>query len=212
MRTRRLPFVISTVVIVLSAIGIATWYSQLEYGKSGIDLERGSNEQIWNAILCRARVYLEKARGGVSELSWTDLWGLMRVGAGFHCSEGSSMAASLNFSAIASEDDRRTGASIFRERCARCHCSEGSGGSVGPSLTRSNYDHGDSDLALYQVLRDGIPGTAMPRAGIPQPQLLQVIAYLKALQAHLSADQNPEAPRLAVQVTSERLKSAGTNT
>src|ERR1700747_3537036 len=98
MRTTRLTFVISAVVILLGAIGTAGWYSHLQYAKSGINLERGSNAQIWNAILCRARVYLEKARGGVSELSWTDLWGLMRLGAGFHCSDGSSMAASLDFS------------------------------------------------------------------------------------------------------------------
>jgi alcohol dehydrogenase (cytochrome c) len=204
--------VISAVVIGLSAIGTAGWYWHLEYWKSEINLEGKSSEQIWDAVLCRARVYLQKARGGVSELSWAELWGLMRSGVGFRCSEGSSLTASLDFSAIASENDRRAGARIFRERCARCHGSEGSGGSVGPPLTRSDYDHGDSDLAIYQVLRDGIPGTAMPRAGIPLRQLLQVTAYLKMLQARPSADHKPEAPRLAIQVTSERLGAAGTNT
>jgi len=88
---------------------------------------------------------------------------------------------------------------------------DGSGGAVGPSLTRLEYNHGDSDLAIYQVLRDGIPGTAMPSAGLPLRDLLQVTAYLKMLQAHLSEDHKPEASRLAIQVSSERLQAAGTN-
>ena len=75
-----------------------------------------------------------------------------------------SLEASIRFSQLASEDDRQAGARIFREQCARCHGSDGSGGSSAPSLTRSEYTHGDSDLAIYRVLRDGVSGTAMPRA------------------------------------------------
>ena len=211
MRTRKLPFVISAVVIVLCATGAASLYWQLEYRKSGVNLERRSHEQIWDAVSCWAGILLQKARGRVSEFSWAEIWALMRFGTGFHCTEGSSLAASFDFSAIASEDDHRVGAHIFRERCARCHGSKGSGGPVGPSLTRSNYDHGDSDLAIYQILRDGIPSTGMPRAGLPLRQLLQVTAYLKTLQAG-SADHKPEAPRLAIQVSSERLEAAGSDT
>lgn len=104
------------------------------------------------------------------------------------------------------------GARIFRERCTGRHGIDGSGGSVGPSLTRSAYNHGDSDLAIYEVLRDGISGTAMPRAGLPLRELLQVTAHVKMLQSHLSEDHKPEASRLAIQVSSERLQAAGTRT
>jgi alcohol dehydrogenase (cytochrome c) len=51
----------------------------------------------------------------------------------------------------------------------------------------------------------------MPRAGLPSRELLQVIAYLKMLQTHLSTDHEPKAPRLAIDVSSERLRAAGTN-
>jgi len=111
----------------------------------------------------------------------------------------------------ASEENRSAGARIFRERCTVCHGIDGSGGPIGPSLTRPQYKQGDSDLAIYQVLRDGISGTAMPRAGLPPRELLQVIAYVKMLQTHSSTDHEPEAPRLAIHVSSERLRAAGTN-
>jgi alcohol dehydrogenase (cytochrome c) len=211
-RIKKLPFMISAVVIVVGAIGTGALFSHLEYWKPVVNLEGASNQKIWDKVLCRAQLYLQKARGGISELSWTDLWGLTLPGTGFSCADRTSLAASLNFSAHASEDDRRAGARIFHDRCARCHGSDGSSGPVGPSLTRSDYDHGDSDLAIYEVLRDGIPGTAMPRADLTIRERLQVTAYVKMLKADSSEDHQSEASRPAIQVSSKRLRAAGTNT
>jgi alcohol dehydrogenase (cytochrome c) len=201
MRIKKLPFVISAGVLLMSTIGAAALYWHLGHWKS-IPV---------NAVSCRARLYLQKAQGGVPELSWTELWELTLPGRGFHCTEGTSLEASIQYSLNASEENRSAGARIFRERCTGCHGVDGSGGPVGPSLTRPQYKHGDSDLAIYQVLRDGISGTAMPRAGLPPRELLQVIAYVKMLQAHSSTDHEPKAPRLAIHVNSERLRAAGTN-
>jgi alcohol dehydrogenase (cytochrome c) len=116
----------------------------------------------------------------------------------------------MQYSSYASEEDRSAGARIFRERCTGCHGVDGSGGPVGPSLTRPQYKHGDSDLAIYRVLRDGVSGTAMPRAGLPVSELWQVTAHVKMLQAHSSEDHKPKAPPLAI-VSNERLRGAGTN-
>jgi alcohol dehydrogenase (cytochrome c) len=200
MRIKKLPFVISAGVLLMSTIGAAALYWHLGHWKS----------VAGNAVSCRARLYLQKAQGGVPELSWSELWELTFPGRGFHCTEGTSLEASIQYSSYASEENRSAGARIFRERCTGCHGVDGSGG-FGPSLTRPQYKHGDSDLAIYQVLRDGISGTAMPRAGLPPRELLQVIAYVKMLQAHSSTDHEPEAPRLAIHVNSERLRAAGTN-
>jgi len=210
MTIQKLGFVISAGVLLLGTIAAAALYWHLGYWRSVVGLESASNQKIWDAISCRARLYLQKAQGGVPEVSLTELWGLTLPGRGFNCSYG-SLAGGLNYSSIASEGDRRAGARIFRERCTGCHGIDGSGGPVGPSLTRSDYNHGDSDLAIYQVLRDGIPGTAMPRAGLPLRELLQVTAHVKMLQAHLPEDDKPEPSRLAIQVSSERLQAAGTN-
>ena len=51
----------------------------------------------------------------------------------------------------------------------------------------------------------------MPRAALPVPELLQVTAYLRMLQARSSEDQQPKAAQLAIHVNSERLRLAGTN-
>jgi alcohol dehydrogenase (cytochrome c) len=203
MRIKSLPFVISASVLITSAIGAAALYWHLGHWKS----------DAGNAVSCRARIYLQKARGEVPELSWTELWEFTRPGKGFRCLEGgTSLEAGIQYSTYAaSGEDRSAGARIFHERCTGCHGVDGSGGQVGPSLTRPQYKHGDSDLAIYQVLRDGISGTAMPRAGLPVSELLQVTAHLRMLQAHSSEDNKPKAPRLSIHVNSERLRAAGTN-
>jgi alcohol dehydrogenase (cytochrome c) len=154
-------------------------------------------------------VFLEKAQGKISELSWVELWEMTRLRSAFHCGDGRSLEASLQYSLVASEEDRAEGARIFRERCSVCHGGDGLGGPNGPSLTRSQYKHGDSDLAIYKVLRDGIPGTSMPSTGLPLKQLLQVTARLKMLQAKLEAHAT-DTLQLAIQVSSQRLKAAGT--
>jgi alcohol dehydrogenase (cytochrome c) len=211
MKIKKLAIGTLTAVFLIGAIGASVLYWRLGSGKSIVNLEGASSENIWNSVLCRAGLYLQKAEGEVSGVSWTELWGLMLPGRGFVCTEGSSLEASVQYSTHASEDDRNAGAQIFRERCTGCHGTDGSGGSVGPSLARSQYNHGDGDLAVYKVLRDGIPGTAMQSAGVTLIERLQVIAYLKTLQAQLSKERKPEASPMAVQVSNERLQAAGTN-
>ena len=75
----------------------------------------------------------------------------------------------------ASEDDRTAGARIFRERCAGCHGTDGSGGPVAPSLARSQYIHGDSDLAIYQVLEGWYSGHGHAERSLTLLERLQVI-------------------------------------
>jgi alcohol dehydrogenase (cytochrome c) len=210
MRTKKRGFVIAVTVILIS-ICATTLYWELGYWKSVVGLEFASNERIWRAISCRAQLYVQKAQHEIPELSWSELWGLTRPASGFRCAEGRSFEAAFQYSSIANEDDLKAGARIFHERCSRCHGNDGSGGPVGPSLTRSEYKHGDSDLAIYKVVRDGVPGTAMPSSGLPLQELLWVTAHVKMLQAHVE-DHEPEASHLAIEVSSERLQAAGANT
>jgi alcohol dehydrogenase (cytochrome c) len=198
-------------VILVGAIGGSALYWRLESGKSSVDPGGKSNEEIWSAVSCRAQLYLQKAKGEVPEVSWAELWKLTFPRRGYHCTEGSSLESSLQFSADASEVDRKEGARIFHERCSACHGVDGSGSPFAPSLTRSQYNHGDSDLAIYKVLRDGVPGTGMQSVGLTLLERLEVISHLKALQSQQSEERKPQAPRLAIQVSNERLLAAGTN-
>jgi alcohol dehydrogenase (cytochrome c) len=211
MKIKKRAFVISGAIILVGTICAVGLYWRLDYRKSAAGSESSSNERIWRAVSCRVRLYLQKAEGGIPDLSWTELWGLTSPWKGFHCMEGLSLEGGLQYSASASEADRREGARIFRRQCTGCHGGDGSGGPHAPSLTQLGYKHGDSDLAIYKTLRDGIPGTAMPSAGLPLDQILQVVANVKTLRAHLSEDDKAEAPRPAIQVSSERLYAAGAN-
>ncbi|HUB13734.1 MAG TPA: PQQ-binding-like beta-propeller repeat protein [Acetobacteraceae bacterium] len=206
---RQAGIVIVVTVVIVAVLGI---YEQPEHGGSHANSGSYSTEKIWNAVSCRAALYRQKAEGTVPELSWNDLWVMTRLRRGFHCIEGSSLAADLQYSSAATEDDIKEGAQIFRERCTGCHGSNGTGGPFAPSLIGSRLTAGDSDLAMYQVLRHGRPGTAMRPIDLPPRQLLQIIAYVTTLRAHSAATRTAEAPRVSIDVRGERLRAAGTKT
>lgn len=212
MRIKKLTFVMSMVVIVVGVIGARALYLQLEDWRSAVHLNGRSSAKIWDAVSCRGWLYLQKVRGEIPEVSWLELWELTFPGKGFNCNDGSSLEGSLRFSASASEDDRAVGARIFHQRCTGCHGIDGSGGPGAPSLSRPGYNHGDSDLSIYQVLRRGVPGTAMPRAALPTHEVLQVIAYLRVLQAHSAENNKPSASPLNIQVSGDQLRAGGVNT
>ena len=53
----------------------------------------------------------------------------------------------------------------FRINCALCHGLGAHGGGRGPDLTRAQKKHAHSDAEMFQVISNGIPGTAMPANG-----------------------------------------------
>ena len=93
----------------------------------------------------------------------------------------------------------RAGDELFHERCAVCHGQQAQG-AMAADLVRTRSVRRGSQRALFQLIREGIPGTDMP----PQPDLAdegiwQVISYLRSLalpgqQAPLEGD--PEAGRI----------------
>jgi alcohol dehydrogenase (cytochrome c) len=211
MKIKKIALRSLTVAALIGVIGAAFFLWRPGQEKSTVNLGGMSSQNIWDAVSCRARLYLQKAKGEVPELSWTELWGLTHPGRGFDCNDGGGLVASVQFSTNASEDDRKAGARIFHERCSACHGVDGSGGAFAPSLARSQYNHGDSDLAIYKVLRDGIPGTGMQSAGLTLLERLEVTSHLRVLQNRSSENAESKASRLAIHVSDERLLAAGTN-
>lgn len=200
----------SAALFLIGSICAAALYWHPNYWKSVAGLESISDQKMWHAFLWRAQLYLQKVKGGVPELSWSELWQLTRPESEFQWREGRSLESGLHFSSYASGSAREVGARIFHDRCAACHGTDGSGSLHGPSLAKAGYKHGDSDLAIYKTLRDGIPGTGMPSAGLSLKERLEVIAAVRMLQLHSSESRKPGEPRLAIQVNDERLKAAGT--
>jgi cytochrome c oxidase cbb3-type subunit III len=77
----------------------------------------------------------------------------------------------------------------FRINCALCHGLGARGGGRGPDLTRARKKHAQSDAELFQVISNGIPGTAMPAngtngqgVGMTDEEIWQIITYIHSVE------------------------------
>jgi putative heme-binding domain-containing protein len=73
----------------------------------------------------------------------------------------------------------RTGAGLFRERCAECHGADAKG-VVGHDLTQL-WAAGATDERVFQTIRAGVPNTLMPSSTAPDDELRSLVAYLRSL-------------------------------
>ncbi len=91
----------------------------------------------------------------------------------------------------------KAGESEFRINCALCHGLGARGGGRGPDLTQAHKKHVHSDAEMFQVISNGIPGTAMPAngtngqgVGMTEEEIWQIITYIRR--------QEVKVPRQAV--------------
>jgi alcohol dehydrogenase (cytochrome c) len=88
----------------------------------------------------------------------------------------------------------------FSKHCAVCHGAFGEGGS-GPDLSNTAWQEGITDAELSRVVRQGIPGTAMPSFGqkLDEQTRSEIVRYVRALSALARwPTTNSKAPRVAV--------------
>src|ERR1700689_407893 len=90
----------------------------------------------------------------------------------------------------------------FRINCALCHGLGAHGGGRGPDLTRAQKKHAHSDAELFQVISNGIPGTAMPAngtngqgVGMTDEEIWQIIAYIRSQEGKAAAKSAGDAAR-----------------
>ncbi len=191
--------VAATIIAFIGIVGGSYYYFKVNSNKH--------ISEMWPAISWRAQIYLRKASGRVPELSWPELLKTTTHQGGFSLQSviavGQSVSGSLS-NPYTSREDREAGSRIFEERCARCHGLDGRG-ALAPSLAQFGYKRGDSDLSIYRILTDGIPGTAMVSSDLSFVERWQVIGYLRTLQFHSN---NDELPPLNIEVSSEQIRSA----
>jgi cytochrome c oxidase cbb3-type subunit 3 len=82
----------------------------------------------------------------------------------------------------------------FRINCALCHGLGARGGGRGPDLTRAMKKHTHSDADMFQVISNGIPGTAMPAngtngqgVGMTDEEIWQIITYIRSQEVKAPA-------------------------
>ena len=90
----------------------------------------------------------------------------------------------------------------FRINCALCHGLGGHGGGRGPDLTRAVKKHTHSDLDMFQVISNGIPGTAMPAngtngqgVGMTDEEIWQIITYIRSQEVKAPMNSSGNAQR-----------------
>jgi cytochrome c oxidase cbb3-type subunit 3 len=78
--------------------------------------------------------------------------------------------------------DIERGGQTFLASCAVCHGPDGDT-IAGVNLASGTFRHGTSDQELVSIIRNGIPGTAMPPNNLTEAQAGLVVAYLRSLPA-----------------------------
>src|SRR6202790_4205589 len=82
----------------------------------------------------------------------------------------------------------------FRINCALCHGLGARGGGRGPDLTRAQKRHATSDALMFQIINNGIPGTAMPAngtngqgVGMTDEEIWELITYIRSIEVKAPA-------------------------
>ena len=90
----------------------------------------------------------------------------------------------------------------FRINCALCHGLGARGGGRGPDLTRAQKKHTHSDADMFQVISNGIAGTAMPAngtngqgVGMTDEEIWQIIAYIRSQEVKAASQPLGNAAR-----------------
>ncbi len=131
----------------------------------------------------RTKIVVTKATGGIADVSWHDLLGMLKPGSPFWleplAANPNPYATIVNpYSSIA---DITAGAEAFKTTCSACHGVDGRGRESAPSLVGRALAHGDSDWAMYRTIRFGIDGTAMRPHDLPLKTAWQLVAFVHSL-------------------------------
>src|ERR1700692_4915016 len=92
------------------------------------------------------------------------------------------LRAQHSFTPIDVEDGGR----LYRANCSICHGAQGDG-VAGIDLGHGKLRRAKSDDEIANIIRPGIPGTAMPPNTFSDFQSLTIVAYLRSMAAATAA-------------------------
>lgn len=75
------------------------------------------------------------------------------------------------------------GRELYNHTCTACHGYDGQSGEMAPGLGASGHRYlRTTDQEIFDAIRNGIPGTAMPRTGLGETDAWKVAAYIRSLR------------------------------
>ncbi len=86
---------------------------------------------------------------------------------------------------ITSVQNPDPGRQTFEVRCARCHGADGNGGEMGPPIASRLAARDDQQLA--SLIRDGLPAQGMPPSRIADPEVADLLKFLRTVQRRVEA-------------------------
>jgi len=101
------------------------------------------------------------------------------------------LAPLLLLLAQAANVETAAGQKTFETRCAPCHGATGNGGDTGPAIASRLSSRDDQALATF--IRAGVPARGMPPQPIADPDMADLLKYLRVLQRRAA---DTPAPRL----------------
>lgn len=83
------------------------------------------------------------------------------------------------------EESIALGSQLFAQNCSRCHGPEGQGTQRAPALNVKSFLTDTSDLAIQQIVTQGVPGTAMPTWGdrMTEAEIQAIVGFVRQWEA-----------------------------
>jgi putative heme-binding domain-containing protein len=98
-----------------------------------------------------------------------------------------------------SASDLESGKKLYAGRCAGCHGPAGDGGK-GTNLATPVLPRSQTDLAMYRIIRYGLPDTEMPSHNLTPKEIWQISAHVRTLGKGEGAPVNGNSARGAALV------------
>ena len=75
---------------------------------------------------------------------------------------------------------------LYNRTCTGCHGPDGGEGERGPALDANRRYFRVSEAAIFEVVKNGIPGTVMPSTGLPDTEIWEIVAFIRNVRATAS--------------------------
>jgi cytochrome c oxidase cbb3-type subunit III len=75
---------------------------------------------------------------------------------------------------------------LFNKTCTACHGMDGGEGERAPALVGDRRFFRLSEGAIYDTIKHGIPGTAMPALGLPDEDIWKIVVFIRAMRSSAS--------------------------
>ena len=78
------------------------------------------------------------------------------------------------------------GRTIYNKTCTMCHGQDGADGDRAPSLAAARRYFRLSEASIFDAIKNGIPGSVMPAAGLPDNDVWRIVAFIRNIRGTAS--------------------------